>query len=59
MDFNHFREELEKAFTRPLPGQDAQYQMTPAGRERVDLKRIDQEKVKQAATAALFFPMQN
>tara|TARA_B100001245_G_scaffold236673_1_gene229627 strand:- start:810 stop:1454 length:645 start_codon:yes stop_codon:yes gene_type:complete len=59
LDFNHFREELEKAFTRPLPGQDAQYQMTPAGRERVDLKRIDQEKVKQAATAALFFPMQN
>lgn len=29
--------------------------MTPAGRARIDIDNIDQSKVKQAATAALFF----
>ncbi len=55
MDFPRFKQQLEAAFSRPLPGQDAQYQMTPAGRERVNLEKINQNNVKQAATAALFF----
>ncbi len=59
MDFKRFKQKLEAAFTQPLPGQGAQYQMTPAGRERVNIDQIDQSKVKQAATAALFFAVDN
>lgn len=55
MDFKEFRERLEAAFQEPLPGQPAQYKMVPPGRPVTDLEAIDQEKVRQAAVAALFF----
>lgn len=46
---------MERAFQKPLPGQKAQYKMVPPGRPITDLTTIEQDRVRQAAVAALFF----
>ncbi len=55
MNFLQFKDLLGVVTSKPLPGQDAQYQMVPQGRGRTDLQSIDRDRVKQAAVAALFY----
>lgn len=55
MNYLEFEKELRVAVKRPLPGQEAQYNMVPPERNRLNLNTIDQNKVKKAAVAALFY----
>ncbi len=42
-----------------LPGPDAQHRLAPIGRERLDITKIDETKVKKAAVLAAFFNQEN
>lgn len=44
--------------SRPLPGQEAQLKMAPAGRRQIPEGGLDESKVRKAAVMALFYERQ-
>lgn len=50
---------LTQKLKQPLPGLAAQLKMAPVGREHLNLKNLDQKKVKHAAVLALFTEVNN
>ncbi len=55
--FKPFIEKLRINLAAELPGQDAQYKMVPAGRERTRLQNIEITNPKRAAVLILFYPV--
>jgi len=55
--FNTLITELRTNLAAELPGQDAQFKMVPAGRERTRLQNIGYKNPKIAAVLVLFYPV--
>lgn len=55
VDYSEFSERLEKAKQTELPGSEAQFKLAPVDRNRLDLSKLDQTKVRKAGVTALFY----
>lgn len=54
--FEHFSERLHTAMESPLPGEDAQFEMSPMGRPRRQSALADISNPKLSAVLVLFYP---
>lgn len=57
--FNHFIQALQTQLNKPLPGQDAQYQMVNSHRLRVAPHEMKNLNARQAAVLILFYAIEN
>ncbi len=56
---SELKQTLTQKLKNPLPGLAAQLKMAPIGRENLDLKKLNKQKVKHAAVLALFTEVNN
>ena len=54
--FQQFATHLRKAMQQPLPGEDAQYRMSPMGRPRRASALAGVDNPKLSAVLVLFYP---
>lgn len=60
MEFKDCISFLEKRFTQPLPGQDAQFKLAPSFRPRPSLNELEKiNSYKKSAVLILLFPLSN
>lgn len=57
MEFTRFVRGLEEVAKRPLPGQDAQYELVPPSRERTNLLSVNRLNPQHAAVLVLAYPI--
>ncbi len=50
-------DDLKEGLSQKLAGQDAQYKMVPAGRERTKLEKVTHKNPKRAAVLVLVYPV--
>ena len=54
MEYQEFKHLLKKAEQRPLPGEEAQSELAPMGRNSLSEMKLDTDKVRKAGVLALF-----
>ena len=59
MTFQDFEQIAHKAFSKPLPGSQAQHLLAPAGRGAENLDQLDHAKINTAGVLALFINQDN
>lgn len=59
MDFDYFLTHISKLKELPLGGLDSQFKMAPEMRKKFSFKDIEDQKPKESAVLALFYPDNN